>query len=193
MDPSQGAGPGGARPTVGRRHRGAGGLGPRGPDPRCHRRKPVLRRRVGPDAPVRWAPGRPRGPRPPRTAGPAPRRSGGTGAAPRPPEHATRRSLEFACLVGGSFAVEFLAWASGVEQEQILELMDEAVAARLLDRLPEQPGWFRFPHALVRETLVAGLGAVDRLRKAGGQRGDPAARVRGSGPPVPHGSGAGGD
>jgi DNA-binding NarL/FixJ family response regulator len=38
------------------------------------------------------------------------------------------------------------------------------VRARLLDQLPEQPGWFRFPHALVRETLSEGLGAVDRLR-----------------------------
>jgi DNA-binding CsgD family transcriptional regulator len=77
----------------------------------------------------------------------------------------SRRSLELASLVGSSFASEFLARASGGEPERILGLLDEAVAARLLERLPERPGWFRFPHALVRETLFEGLGAVDRLRQ----------------------------
>jgi DNA-binding CsgD family transcriptional regulator len=77
---------------------------------------------------------------------------------------ASRRSLELASLVGASFAVEFLARASGGEPERILGLMDEAVEAQLLDQLPERPGWFRFPHALVRETLSERQGAVDRLR-----------------------------
>jgi DNA-binding CsgD family transcriptional regulator/tetratricopeptide (TPR) repeat protein len=77
---------------------------------------------------------------------------------------ATRRSLELASLVGASFGFEFLARASGAEPERILALLDEAVQARLLDQLPQQPAWFRFPHALVRETLSEGLGAVDRLR-----------------------------
>jgi DNA-binding NarL/FixJ family response regulator len=76
----------------------------------------------------------------------------------------SRRSLELASLVGTSFAFEFLARASGVEPERILGLMDEAVGAQLLDQLPERPGWFRFPHVLVRETLFEGQGAVDRLR-----------------------------
>jgi DNA-binding CsgD family transcriptional regulator/tetratricopeptide (TPR) repeat protein len=78
---------------------------------------------------------------------------------------ASRRSLELASLVGASFAAEFLARASGAEPERILGLMDEAVGAQLLDRLPQRPGWFRFPHALVRETLLEGMGAVDRLRQ----------------------------
>jgi DNA-binding CsgD family transcriptional regulator len=78
---------------------------------------------------------------------------------------ASRRSLELASLVGASFAAEFLARASGAEPERVLGLLDEAVGARLLERLPEWPGWFRFPHALVRETLSDGLGAVDRLRQ----------------------------
>jgi DNA-binding CsgD family transcriptional regulator len=77
---------------------------------------------------------------------------------------ASRRSLELASLVGASFGFEFLARASGAEPERILALLDEAVRARLLGQLPERPGWFRFPHALVRETLSEGLGAVDRLR-----------------------------
>jgi DNA-binding CsgD family transcriptional regulator len=77
---------------------------------------------------------------------------------------ASRRSLELASLVGDSFGFEFLARASGAEPERVLGLLDEAVGARLLDQLPGRPGWFRFPHALVRETLSEGLGAVDRLR-----------------------------
>jgi DNA-binding CsgD family transcriptional regulator len=76
----------------------------------------------------------------------------------------SRRSLEVASLVGASFAGEFLARASGGEPERVLGLMDEAVGAQLLDRWPQRPGWFRFPHALVRETLLEGLGAVDQLR-----------------------------
>jgi DNA-binding NarL/FixJ family response regulator len=78
---------------------------------------------------------------------------------------ASRRSLELASLVGDNLGFEFLAHASGAEPERILGLLDEAVGARLLEPLPERPGWFRFPHALVRETLFEGLGAVDRLRK----------------------------
>jgi predicted ATPase len=77
---------------------------------------------------------------------------------------ASRRALELASLVGTSFAVEFLARASDAEPDRILGLMDEAVGAQLLDQLPQRPGWFRFPHALVRETLFEGQGAVDRLR-----------------------------
>jgi predicted ATPase len=77
---------------------------------------------------------------------------------------ATRRSMELASLVGDRFSAEFLARAGGVEVERILGLLDEAVRTQLLDRLREQPGWFRFPHALVRETLVEGQGAIDRLR-----------------------------
>jgi tetratricopeptide (TPR) repeat protein len=78
---------------------------------------------------------------------------------------ASRRSLELASLVGAGFAADFLARAAGAQPERILGQMDEAVGARLLDRLPERPGWFRFPHALVREALFEGLGAVDRLRR----------------------------
>jgi DNA-binding CsgD family transcriptional regulator len=78
---------------------------------------------------------------------------------------ASRRTLELASLLGDSFGFEFLARASGADSERILGLLDEAVQARLLDQLPERPGWFRFPHALVRETLSESLGAVGRLRK----------------------------
>jgi DNA-binding CsgD family transcriptional regulator len=77
---------------------------------------------------------------------------------------ASRRSLELASLVGTTFASEFLARAGGAEPERTLGLIDEAVGAQLLDQLPERPGWFRFPHELVRETLFEGQGAVDRLR-----------------------------
>lgn len=78
---------------------------------------------------------------------------------------ASRGALELASLVGASFGCEFLARASGAEPEQILALLDEAVQARLLEPMPGRPGWFRFPHALVREALSERLGAVDRLRK----------------------------
>jgi DNA-binding CsgD family transcriptional regulator len=78
---------------------------------------------------------------------------------------ASRRSLELASLVGSSFESGFLARASGAEPERILRLLDEAVRAQLLDQLPGRPGWFCFPHALVREALAEGLGGVDRLRK----------------------------
>jgi len=78
---------------------------------------------------------------------------------------ASRGALELASLVGTSFGFAFLARASGTDPERVLGLLDEAMRARLLDQVPEQPGWFRFPHALVRETLSEGLETVDRLRK----------------------------
>jgi DNA-binding CsgD family transcriptional regulator/tetratricopeptide (TPR) repeat protein len=76
----------------------------------------------------------------------------------------SRRLLELASLVGSTFAAGFLARVSGAEPERVLGLLDEAVGAHLLDQVAERPGWFCFPHALVRETLSEGLGAVDRLR-----------------------------
>jgi DNA-binding CsgD family transcriptional regulator/tetratricopeptide (TPR) repeat protein len=78
---------------------------------------------------------------------------------------ASRGALELASLVGTSFGFAFLARASGTDPERVLGLLDEAMRARLLDQVPEQPGWFRFPHALVRETLSEGLETVDRWRK----------------------------
>ena len=43
-------------------------------------------------------------------------------------------------------------------------LLDEAVAARLLDDDPARPAHHRFRHALIREVLVQGLPGAERAR-----------------------------
>jgi DNA-binding winged helix-turn-helix (wHTH) protein/tetratricopeptide (TPR) repeat protein len=74
------------------------------------------------------------------------------------------RVLAVASVAGREFALPVLARTSGAVPERLLELLAEAVAARLLGEVPGRAGMYRFPHALVRETLYEELGMPERVR-----------------------------
>jgi DNA-binding CsgD family transcriptional regulator len=78
-----------------------------------------------------------------------------------------RRVLEVAAVVGRDFELRVLQPASGLDAEQLLELLEEAEAARVVAAVRERLGRWRFAHALVREVLYESLPAARRIRLHG--------------------------
>jgi DNA-binding SARP family transcriptional activator len=72
-----------------------------------------------------------------------------------------RDALRAASIVGRDFRVATVQEVVGGDGNALLEALDEAVGARLIAEAG--PGRFRFSHALVRETLYAELGSVQRI------------------------------
>ena len=74
----------------------------------------------------------------------------------------TRELLEIAAVI--DYVVSFDLWqaTSGAGDEQLATTVDEALSAHLIDELPDRSG-IQFRHALVRETLYAGINGL-RLR-----------------------------
>jgi DNA-binding CsgD family transcriptional regulator len=78
-----------------------------------------------------------------------------------------RRMLEVASVVGRDFELRVLQPASGLDAGQLLVLLEEAEAARLVGAVPGELSRWRFAHALVREVLYDGLLAARRVRLHG--------------------------
>ncbi len=74
------------------------------------------------------------------------------------------RMLTIAAVVGRDFGLELLAPVSELSPERVLELLDEAVAARVITEAPETIGRYSFAHALFRQTLSSELSTTRRLR-----------------------------
>jgi DNA-binding winged helix-turn-helix (wHTH) protein len=74
------------------------------------------------------------------------------------------RVLSEASVVGREFDLGVLERVGDVGAERLLEILDEAVAARLLAAVPGRPGSYRFSHGLVRETLYEELSLPLRIR-----------------------------
>jgi DNA-binding SARP family transcriptional activator len=77
-----------------------------------------------------------------------------------------RSLLAFASVGGREFRLEQVATVAGVETDAALELLDLAVEARIVEE-HDVAGRYRFVHALVRETLYAGLSRTRRGRLHG--------------------------
>jgi DNA-binding SARP family transcriptional activator len=67
------------------------------------------------------------------------------------------RTLQVAAVIGREFSVEALAEAGETSDGELLERLDEAMAARLLEDVPEARGTLRFSHDLVREAVYRSL------------------------------------
>ena len=81
-----------------------------------------------------------------------------------------RRVLTLASVLGREFGLDALERLSELQADELLEVLDEAVAARVLAAVPGIHGRLRFAHALIRETLYDGLTAPRRFqlhRRAG--------------------------
>ena len=74
------------------------------------------------------------------------------------------RILVLASVIGREFAVDALALVSGVSEDELLDTLDEAVAARVLADVPVGHGGLRFAHVLIRDTLYDGLTTARRVR-----------------------------
>jgi DNA-binding NarL/FixJ family response regulator len=81
------------------------------------------------------------------------------------------RALGVAAVIGREFDLTTLAQAGRGSPaalpegpEELLEVLSEAEAARLIDEAPRAPGRYRFAHALIRETLYEELSTARRVR-----------------------------
>jgi predicted ATPase/class 3 adenylate cyclase len=73
-----------------------------------------------------------------------------------------RRALSAAAVIGSDFDLGVLLAVVDLPQAQLLDLLDEAVAASLLQESSERAGRFTFVHVLVAHTLYEDLGATRR-------------------------------
>ena len=80
------------------------------------------------------------------------------------------RALTLASVLGREFRLDALERLVDDREEPLLELLDEAVQARVLAPVPAARAMLRFAHALIRETLYDQLTTVRRVqhhRRAG--------------------------
>jgi DNA-binding SARP family transcriptional activator len=75
-----------------------------------------------------------------------------------------RRLLTLASVLGREFSLEALERASELPEEELLEQLDEAFAARVLTEAPGALGRVRFSHARVRDALYNDLSTARRAR-----------------------------
>lgn len=76
----------------------------------------------------------------------------------------TLELLRLAAVIGRVFDVELLESMLEIDESQLLDQLEAAVAASLLAESDERVGQFRFAHALINQTLYEGLGATRRAR-----------------------------
>jgi DNA-binding SARP family transcriptional activator/tetratricopeptide (TPR) repeat protein len=75
-----------------------------------------------------------------------------------------RRVLDAASVLGREFRVDALDVLAGLGRGELLDVLDEAVAERVVAEVPGAPGRLRFAHALIRDTLYDELTPTRRLR-----------------------------
>jgi len=74
------------------------------------------------------------------------------------------RLLAAASVVGSEFDAESAVRASGIEDDAAVDLIEEALTARLIEEVRDVEDRYRFSHALIRETVYEGLTEARRLR-----------------------------
>jgi DNA-binding SARP family transcriptional activator/tetratricopeptide (TPR) repeat protein len=74
------------------------------------------------------------------------------------------RVLVLASVIGREIAIDALALVARVSEDELLDVLDEAMAARVVSDVPGVPGRLRFAHVLIRDTLYEGLTSARRVR-----------------------------
>ncbi len=78
--------------------------------------------------------------------------------------------LTLATVLGREFGLDALERLSGRTADELLDVLDQVVGARVVTDVPGTPGRLRFAHALIRDTLYDGLTPARRValhRRAG--------------------------
>ena len=74
-------------------------------------------------------------------------------------------TLTIASVIGREFELRQLApLIEGVSEDRMLEVLEEALAARVVEELPQSVGRYQFTHALIQETLTSELSLTRRVR-----------------------------
>jgi DNA-binding SARP family transcriptional activator len=77
---------------------------------------------------------------------------------------AARPVLVAAAVAGPDFELALVAEVAGLSSEEVLDVLDGAVRARLVVELPDEPERYTFAHALVRDALTGPLSSARRAR-----------------------------
>jgi DNA-binding SARP family transcriptional activator len=75
-----------------------------------------------------------------------------------------RRLLVPAAVLGREFALDTLTQLSELPRQGLLDVLDEALAERVVGDVPGSPGRLRFGHALIRDTLYDELSSARTLQ-----------------------------
>jgi DNA-binding SARP family transcriptional activator len=75
-----------------------------------------------------------------------------------------KRVLALASVLGREFDLDALARVGAYELDPLLDLLEEAVSARVVGEVPGAHGRLRFAHVLIRDTLYEEVPATRRLR-----------------------------
>jgi DNA-binding SARP family transcriptional activator len=75
-----------------------------------------------------------------------------------------RTLLVPAAVIGREFGLDDLAALSEVSADEVLDVLHEAMAERVVDEVPGTPGRLRFGHALIRDTLYDDLTPARRIQ-----------------------------
>ncbi len=73
-------------------------------------------------------------------------------------------ALSMAAVIGQEFDVDLLAASTGLDEDDLLDLLEAAERAALVQDATERVGRFRFAHVLVHQTLYLGIGPARRTR-----------------------------
>ncbi len=75
--------------------------------------------------------------------------------------------LTVASVIGRQFGLDRLELASDLPGDRLVEVLDEAVAARVVDEVPHMAGRYSFSHALIYDALYDELTTTRRVRLHG--------------------------
>ena len=73
------------------------------------------------------------------------------------------QALTIASVIGREFSLDALERVSDLSGDRLLEVLEEAVAARVITEVTDAAGRYTFSHALVRDTLHEELGTARRV------------------------------
>ena len=74
------------------------------------------------------------------------------------------RALSAAAVIGREFDLELTAAVARLEEDELIELLEQAQSATLVREVPAAPGRYAFSHALVQHTVYQDLGGARRAR-----------------------------
>jgi predicted ATPase/class 3 adenylate cyclase len=74
--------------------------------------------------------------------------------------------LQVAAVIGREFAYDTLTLLGERDENELLRLIEEGLEARVIEEM-DQPGRYRFTHALMQETLLGELSTTRRVRLHG--------------------------
>ncbi len=74
-------------------------------------------------------------------------------------------TLTIASVIGREFELRQLApLVEDISEDRLLEVLEEALSARIIEELPQSVGRYQFTHALIQETLIEELTTTRRVR-----------------------------